>query len=164
MIYYYHHHTYTIEIIESENNITNISLLTHKSKKQNGVTIIEVPSSIKQTINWFDKYFSHKPLPATPPLSPSGTQFQMLVWNILQNVQYGELVSYKYIGIKVANKLGKKNISYQAIGQAISKNPIAIIIPCHRVIKSNGKIGGYYWGTNIKEELIKHESIKNVLV
>ena len=48
MIYYYHYHTYTIEIIESENNITNISLLTHKSKKQNGVTIIEVPSSIKQ--------------------------------------------------------------------------------------------------------------------
>ena len=84
--------------------------------------------------------------------------------DILQNVQYGELVSYKYIGIKVANKLGKKNISYQAIGQAISRNPIAIIIPCHRVIKSNGKIGGYYWGTNIKEELIKHESIKNVLV
>lgn len=164
MIYYYHHHTYTIEIIESENKITNISLLVHNTNKKNDETIIEIPSSIKQTINWFDNYFSHKPLPDTPALSPIGTPFQILVWNILKNVQYGELISYKNIGIKVANILNKKNISYQAIGQAISRNPIAIIIPCHRVIKSNGKIGGYYWGTNIKEELIKHESIKNVLV
>lgn len=164
MIYYYHHNTYTLEIMESDNKITNISLHAHITNKQNDETTIEIPSSIKQTINWFDKYFSHKPLPAIPPLSPSGTPFQILVWNILQNVQYGELVSYKYIGIKVANKLGRKNISYQAIGQAISRNPIAIIIPCHRIIKSNGKTGGYYWGINIKKELIKHESIKDVLV
>ena len=117
---------------------------------------------IKQTINWFDKYFSHKPLPATPPLSPSGTQFQMLVWNILQNVQYGELVSYKYIGIKVANKLGKKNISYQAIGQAISRNPIAIIIPCHRVINSTGKIEFAFANFSASSSLISSSPRKSM--
>ena len=60
MIYYYHHNTYTLEIMESDNKITNISLHAHITNKQNDETTIEIPSSIKQTINWFDKYAANK--------------------------------------------------------------------------------------------------------
>jgi methylated-DNA-[protein]-cysteine S-methyltransferase len=81
-----------------------------------------------------------------------GTDFERNVWNALKYIPYGEVRTYKWI----AEKIGKQNSS-RAVGQALKKNPLPIIIPCHRVICSNGFIGGFLWGIEIKRFLLEHE-------
>lgn len=84
-----------------------------------------------------------------------GTKFQKLVWNELLNIPYGEIKTYKYISEKI-----KKPKSARAVANAISKNPLVIIIPCHRVIGSDGKLRGFRSGLDIKEKLINLETNK----
>ena len=81
-----------------------------------------------------------------------GTEFQLNVWNELSNIPYGEKVSYKYIAEKIKNPK-----AVRAVGGANNKNPIAIIVPCHRVIGANGKMVGYAEGIDKKEFLLKLE-------
>lgn len=81
-----------------------------------------------------------------------GTEFQLKVWNELLNIPYGERVSYKYIAEKIASPKG-----YRAVGNANNKNPIPIIVPCHRVVGSDKKLVGYAGGLDIKEFLLKLE-------
>ncbi|MGK0290002.1 MAG: methylated-DNA-[protein]-cysteine S-methyltransferase [bacterium] len=91
------------------------------------------------------------------PLNPVGTQFQQKTWNILQEIPYGEIISYQQQAIQ----MGNKNFS-RAVGQANRKNPIGIIIPCHRVIGKNGELRGYAGGLQNKTHLLKIEaSFKN---
>lgn len=85
-------------------------------------------------------------------LEPDGTEFEQKVWSILQNIQCGTTKSYG----QIATKLGDKN-SAQAVGSANGKNPIAIVIPCHRVIGANNDLTGYAGGIHRKEWLLKHE-------
>ena len=80
-----------------------------------------------------------------------GTMFQQRVWQALLNVPYGETVNYG----EIARMVGCK--SAQAVGQAIGANPIALIIPCHRVIAANGKLGGYAYGVEKKKRLLELE-------
>ena len=81
------------------------------------------------------------------------------VWSELCKIQYGTTTTYGEIAKKIALKYNKTKMSAQAIGQAISKNPISIIIPCHRVIGCNNKLTGYSGGINNKIKLLKHEGI-----
>jgi methylated-DNA-[protein]-cysteine S-methyltransferase len=83
-----------------------------------------------------------------------GTEFQQNVWLFLQKIPYGETISYK----DVANSIGMPK-AFRAVGNAVGKNPIPIIIPCHRVILNNGKIGGYSGGISIKRILMNIENI-----
>lgn len=85
-------------------------------------------------------------------LEPDGTEFEQKVWSILQDIQCGTTTSYG----QIATKLGDKN-SAQAVGSANGKNPIAIVIPCHRVIGANNDLTGYAGGIHRKEWLLKHE-------
>lgn len=85
-------------------------------------------------------------------LNPDGTPFQKTVWQALRQIPYGEVVTYKDIGIK----LGRPTAS-RAIGSANGKNPIPIIVPCHRVIGSNGQLTGFAFGLDVKKTLIEHE-------
>ena len=85
-------------------------------------------------------------------LRPDGTAFEHKVWNELSSIPHGSTTSYGAI----ASKLGDKNFS-QAVGHANGKNPIAVVVPCHRVIGSNDKLTGYAGGTHRKEWLLKHE-------
>lgn len=101
---------------------------------------------------WLDAYFAGTPGPVDFPLSPSGTEFQRRVWQILLTIPYGETVTYGTI----AKQLGA-GISAQAVGQAVGKNPIAVIIPCHRVVGAGGKLTGYAWGIERKQWLLGHE-------
>lgn len=84
-----------------------------------------------------------------------GTDFQRMVWRTLCNIPYGETKSYKWL----ADLVGCPN-GFRAVGQANGKNPIPIIIPCHRVINSDGSIGGYSGGIEIKKRLLEIEGIK----
>ena len=85
-------------------------------------------------------------------LQPDGTEFECQIWNELKAIPHSSTTTYG----KIAEKLGDKNYS-QAVGNANSKNPIAIVIPCHRVIGSNNKLVGYAGGLHRKEWLLKHE-------
>ncbi|MGM9533900.1 MAG: methylated-DNA--[protein]-cysteine S-methyltransferase [Intestinibacter sp.] len=88
------------------------------------------------------------------PLNPNGTEFQRKVWNALTKIPYGETRSYKDIAIAVGNEKASR-----AVGMANNKNPIPIIIPCHRVVGSNKKLVGYAGGLDLKEQLLSLEGI-----
>lgn len=114
-----------------------------------------------KTKKWIDEYFSGKnPKPSNLKLKPKGTLFQETVWQELLNIPYGKTTTYKELGKIVANKLNRKNSAAQAIGNAVSHNPISIIIPCHRVIGTNGNLTGYAGGLDKKEYLLKLEKNK----
>ena len=87
------------------------------------------------------------------PTAPSGTEFQQKVWKALKDIPYGKTKSYKDIAAAVGNEK-----ACRAVGMANNRNPISIIIPCHRVIGKNGKLVGYGGGLEIKEYLLKLES------
>lgn len=107
---------------------------------------------------WLDCYFRGEQLPTgTLPLSPAGTAFQRLVWDILLTIPYGETRTYGDIANEAAIRLGKGRMSPQAAGGAVGRNPISIIIPCHRVIGADGSLTGYAGGIEKKEWLLRHE-------
>lgn len=115
-------------------------------------------TTIKKTKNWLDKYFNNEnPNPKELKIKLIGSEFQKLVWNNLLNIPYGQTVTYKEIANKIARQKNIKHMSAQAVGGAISHNPISIIIPCHRVIGTNGELIGYSGGLNKKIELLKIE-------
>jgi methylated-DNA-[protein]-cysteine S-methyltransferase len=99
-----------------------------------------------------NEYFKGERKKINVPLDLNGTEFQKKVWAELNKIPYGKTVSYK----KVASKLGNVN-SYRAVGKVNGLNPACIIIPCHRVIYSNGKLGSYPAGIKVKEKLLELE-------
>ena len=112
----------------------------------------------QKTKIWLEKYFNgESPSIQELQLLPRGTNFQETVWNFLLDIPYGKTITYKELGKKVASKLNKSSMSSQAIGGAVGHNPISIIIPCHRVIGTNGSLTGYAAGISKKEYLLKLE-------
>lgn len=108
---------------------------------------------------WLDGYFKgNNPKIDKSLFKFSGTDFQNLVWNILLDIPYGKTVTYKEIGDKILSF--RKKVSYQAVGGAIAHNPILIMIPCHRVLGSDGRLIGYAGGLDKKEYLLKFEKNK----
>ena len=89
------------------------------------------------------------------PLAPRGTPFQLAVWAELIRIPYGSTVSYG----AVAAALGKSAVASRAVGLANGRNPISIIVPCHRVIGADGSLTGYGWGVDRKEWLLRHEGV-----
>ena len=110
-----------------------------------------------QTSEWLDCYFSGKKPDFTPALQLNDTPFRIAVWKILQQIPYGEVVTYKDIAQEIARQKGISSMSAQAIGGAVGHNPISIIIPCHRVIGSNGNLTGYAGGLDRKINLLALE-------
>lgn len=102
-----------------------------------------------------DEFFGGKRKEFDLPLAPAGTDFQKKVWDALREIPYGETRSYKEIAIQVDNPKG-----FRAVGMANNKNPIAIIIPCHRVVGANGKMVGYAGGVDHKACLLELEKQK----
>ena len=110
---------------------------------------------LEQAARELEEYFAGKRREFTVPLAPKGTEFQQKVWAALREIPYGTTVSYKDIAVRV----GKPGAAI-AVGQANSRTPIPIIIPCHRVIGTNGKLVGYTGGMHIKEALLAVEGIR----
>ena len=107
---------------------------------------------------WLDAYFAgKKPAISGLPLAPIGSEFRKAVWVILCGIPYGQCTTYGEIAKKMAVRMGKKSMSSQAIGGAVGHNPISIIIPCHRVVGSNGSLTGYAGGIGKKIKLLEHE-------
>lgn len=115
---------------------------------------------------WLDNYFSGKIISNEEiKIRFNGTDFQRSVWNEIKQIPYGEIISYKEIGDRIARKTGKK-VSYQAVGQAVGKNPIPFIIPCHRVIGSDGNLTGFSLGLELKKRLLdlEKDAVNNLLI
>lgn len=108
--------------------------------------------------NWLDRYFAgQKPAISELPLAPIGSSFRQEVWRILCEIPYGKVITYGDIAAKIAEKMNKKCMSSQAVGGAVGHNPISIIIPCHRVVGSNGSLTGYGGGIQTKIKLLELE-------
>ena len=114
-----------------------------------------------QTRQWLDRYFAGKQPSLTDlKLAPMGSDFRQLVWSILCQIPYGETTTYGEIAKQVAAELGRETMSAQAIGGAVGHNPISIIIPCHRVVGTNGSLTGYAGGIDKKIWLLNHEGFQ----
>ena len=107
--------------------------------------------TIRQAVCWLDEYFSGKEPELQPCLEPEGTPFQKRVWEALREIPWGETVSYG----QIAEKIGCK--SPRAVGTAVGRNPISLLIPCHRVLGSNGSLTGYAGGLERKKFLLERE-------
>ena len=137
-----------IEIIEENEKIIELNI--YNEKKNN---IIEKDTKLLlETQKQLKEYFEGKRTKFEIPLNPKGTEFMKKVWKELLNIPYGEVRTYK----EIAEKIGNSKAS-RAVGMANNKNPIPIIIPCHRVIGSNNKLVGYALGLDMKKYLLDLE-------
>ena len=117
---------------------------------------------IAETLRWIEDYFAGKRIENATTgkkegcriaVRPKGTPFQQRVWKALLTIPYGKTISYGEIAKMVDCR------SAQAVGQAVGANPVALLIPCHRVIAANGQLGGYAYGTEIKKQLLELEQL-----
>ncbi len=114
-----------------------------------------IDNVLDQTCSWLKRYFAgNQPNPAELPLSLAGSPFQRAVWEVLLRIPYGSTATYG----DIARRIGKPSAS-RAVGQAIGRNPVGIIIPCHRVVGANGKLSGFTGGIHNKIALLEHEGI-----
>ena len=137
-----------IEIIGDGESITKLDLFEDKTYFENE----NLPQYILDCKKQLLQYFSGKRKTFDLKLKPKGTEFQLKVWNELLKIPYGETVSYS----DIAKNIGKPKAS-RAVGNAVNKNPIFIIIPCHRVIGKSGSLVGFAYGIDKKEYLLNLE-------
>ncbi|GHU62772.1 methylated-DNA--protein-cysteine methyltransferase [Bacteroidia bacterium] len=108
---------------------------------------------------WLDCYFVGCEPNFALPVKMYGSEFRLAVWEILQHIPYGQLTTYGEIAAKIAQKRGVAKISAQAVGGAVGHNPVSIIVPCHRVVGTNGSLTGFGGGIQRKIELLKLERV-----
>ena len=109
---------------------------------------------------WLEIYFSGKDPEFIPALKVYGSEFRKDVWDILLKIPYGETRTYKEVGEELIKNKKYNRVSNQAVGGAIGHNPISLIIPCHRVIGSDGSLRGYAGGIEVKRKLLELEGKK----
>jgi len=110
--------------------------------------------------NWIEAYFAGKQPQVDFPLAPFGSNFRKAVWKILCEIPYGHLTTYSAIAKQFCAQSGRTAMSAQAIGGAVAHNPISIIIPCHRVVGSDGNLTGYAGGIDTKIALLELENVQ----
>ena len=134
-------------------------------KNENIIKKDDISIFIK-TKEWLDRYFrGERPDIKELKLSPKGSEFRQNVWKILCRIPYGQTITYGKIAKEIAKLMNKNSMSAQAIGNAVGHNPISIIIPCHRVVGTNGGLTGYAGGIDKKRELLELENadVKDIL-
>ncbi len=111
----------------------------------------------RQARAWLDAYFAGERPGAPPPLRPIGTDFQQQVWALLTAIPYGETRTYGALAAELARQRGLAHMSAQAVGGAVGRNPISILVPCHRVVGATGSLTGYAGGLERKQALLRLE-------
>ena len=119
-------------------------------------------SILVKSKDWLEKYFNgENPSIVEIPLNFVGTEFRKTVWEVLKEIPYGEIVTYKHIVEKITKAKGLNTMSAQAVGGAVGHNPLLIFVPCHRVIGVDGSLTGYAAGIENKRFLLNLESDNN---
>lgn len=113
---------------------------------------------LEQTKKWLTIYFSGREPDFLPPIHMIGTPFQLSVWKILQKIPYGKTVTYGEIAKEIAAQKGLPRMSAQAVGGAVGHNELSVIVPCHRVVGTNGSLTGYAGGIDKKVKLLTLEN------
>lgn len=131
-----------------QDGITSITVLNSKEKVTN-----VIPEELQDCVHQLHDYFEGKRKAFSLKLNPSGSPFQKQVWNELQNIPYGKTMSY----LELSKKLGDVK-AIRAVANANGKNPLWIVVPCHRVIGTDGSLTGYAGGLHRKQWLLDHES------
>ena len=111
----------------------------------------------EQTVHWMDLYFSGEVPGFLPPIEVQTTPFRRAVWEILLTIPYGQTMTYGEIAERIAVKKGVSHMSAQAVGGAVGHNPVSLIIPCHRVVGTDGSLTGYAGGIEKKRQLLTLE-------
>ena len=148
----FYYNTKIGEIAREENGVAITRLYFVNKDLEKEVEIKEETWLMRKAIKEIKEYLEGKRNSFDLPLEPEGTEFQKKVWNVLKEIPYGETRSYG----EIAKLIGNEKAS-RAVGMANNKNPIMIIIPCHRVIGVNGKLVGYAGGLDVKEKLLNME-------
>ncbi|WP_026451191.1 methylated-DNA--[protein]-cysteine S-methyltransferase [Aequorivita capsosiphonis] len=139
-------------VLEIIGNLEGLSAVLFKDAETSTISE-KVPEELKDAVLQLQEYFEGERKEFNLKLSPEGTDFQKRVWNELLNIPFGKTSSY----LQMANKLGDPKV-IRAAASANGKNPISIIIPCHRVVGSDGSLTGYAGGLHRKKWLLEHES------
>jgi methylated-DNA-[protein]-cysteine S-methyltransferase len=139
-------------LVADDAGLHEILFVTGRHPAQPESSWIEDPAPLTETIRQLQAYFAGDLETFNLQLAPEGTPFQLEVWRRLCDIPYGETISYS----ELAGRIGNPKAS-RAVGLANGSNPIPIVIPCHRVIGSNGKLTGYGGGLPIKEKLLALE-------
>ena len=158
MLYTYHYYNQigTIEIKEENEHITGVCLLTEKEEVAKREFQSPETPLLHQAHHQLTEYFAGERTQFDLPIAyPHGTPFQHAVWNALRDIPYGETRSYE----DIARAIGKPK-AVRAIGQANTRNPLLLLVPCHRVINKNGTIGGFGCGVEVKRKLLQLEGIE----
>ena len=114
---------------------------------------------LKDVTHWLDIYFTGIAPDFMPPLHPTGSPFQQSVWELLLRIPYGQTTTYGALAQQLAQQRGLARMSAQAVGGAVGHNRISIIIPCHRVVGTNGSLTGYAGGIDKKRKLLELEHV-----
>ena len=136
-----------LHLFSDGKNITRVDFADEELKEQLSCDILETAKS------QLHEYFANTRQTFDLPLLPSGTEFQKKIWDILLQIEFSETKSYEWVSLQYGNKK-----AIRAVGQAIGKNPIAIIVPCHRVIGKNGALTGFAGGLERKRQLLAGEA------
>ena len=155
-----------IRVISPSSSLTRTGKFEDKLKDIE-IKLIELKSSddldderfkiLRLTEDWLDKYFIGKDPGFFPPIKVSGNEFRKEVWEILLKIPYGKTWTYKEVGEELLKSGKYERVSNQAVGGAVGHNPISLIIPCHRVIGSDGSLRGYAGGLDVKRKLLELE-------
>lgn len=160
-----------ILIIFDEENLRGLYLESQKEfeekLKDEEIKLIELnPSNdlndekfkiLRLTENWLDKYFAGKNPGFLPNIKVNGSEFRKDVWEVLLTIPYAKTRTYKEVGEELLKSGKYERVSNQAVGGAVGHNPISLIIPCHRVIGSDGSLRGYAGGLDVKRKLLELE-------
>ncbi|MGG3999514.1 methylated-DNA--[protein]-cysteine S-methyltransferase [Anoxybacillus kestanbolensis] len=137
-----------LQIVGTNEGIERIDVV-ERGEDQNE----KVPEPLMQSLEELEQYFQKKRTSFSMPLKLVGTPFQLRVWEALQTIPYGQTVSYA----DIAKQIGQPK-AVRAVGNAVGNNPITIVVPCHRVVRTGGGLGGYAWGIERKKWLLTHET------
>lgn len=141
-----------VTVTASDNAVTGLRFGTELPEDSHPCREENASPLLREAARQLREYFAGKRRNFTLPLAPEGSEFQKKVWKALQTIPYGETRTYK----QIAEQIGH-NLAFRAVGMANNRNPIAILIPCHRVIGHDGRLTGYAGGLGIKERLLDLE-------
>ncbi len=153
----------SITLVSDETHLIGVWL---DGQKYFAATLTETPIQnreipvLRKTALWLDRYFAGEaPNPEELPMRPGGSEFRQCVFRILLNIPYGTVATYGEIAKELSRQTGRP-CSARAVGGAVGHNPISILIPCHRVVGSGGKLTGYAGGIDKKLALLRHEGVR----